>query len=80
MEPAIGTANCAIFRKDSGANPNGKSVLCHVPEFAGGHPLALKRYRTGRTAGVNSTNDGIAIILSSLNEDYEDLVLDAVPA
>ena len=76
MEPVIKDGQLCIFRRDPGGSRNGKIVLCRIGEFAGDDPVAVvKRYRSARAAGVDTIGEATAIILSSLNEKHEDIVL-----
>jgi uncharacterized protein len=76
MEPMITDGQLCLFRRDPGGSRSGKIVLCQVDGFAGGAPVALiKRYRSARTPGNQSIGEASAIVLSSINEEYEDIVL-----
>lgn len=76
MEPNIEDGQLCLFRRDPGGSRNGKIVLCRVGGFAGEAPIGLiKRYRSARTTGSESVGEAKAIVLSSLNEKYEDIVL-----
>ncbi len=75
MEPMIKDGQLCLFRKDPGGSRNGKIILCQVDEFAGEAPVALiKQYRSAR-ARSESLGEATAIVLSSLNEKHEDIVL-----
>ena len=76
MEPLIEDGQLCIFRRDPGGSRNGKIVLCRIGGFAGDAPVAvIKRYRSARTRGDNTIGKASAIVLSSLNETHEDIVL-----
>jgi len=76
MEPLIADGQLCVFRKDPGGSRNGKIVLCEIARFAGEEPLALiKRYRSARIGGPDSIGEARAIVLSSVNEQHEDIVL-----
>lgn len=76
MEPDIADGQLCIFRKDPGGSRNGKIVLCRIGGFAGDEPIAVvKRYRSARTASADSIGEAKAIVLSSLNENHDDIVL-----
>jgi DUF2075 family protein len=76
MAPKIEDGQLCLFRRDPGGSRNGKIILCQVGGFAGDAPIALiKRYRSARTSGSESIGEAKAIVLSSLNENYEDIVL-----
>ena len=76
MEPLIADGQRCIFRKDPGGSRNGKIVLCRIAGFAGDEPIAVvKRYRSARAAGADTIGEATAIVLSSLNEKHEDIVL-----
>ena len=76
MEPTIKDGQLCLFRKDPGGSRNGKIVLCQIGGFAGDAPLAvIKRYRSARTSRSDSIGEPQAIVLSSLNEEHEDIVL-----
>lgn len=75
MEPKIRDGQLCIFKKDPGGSRNGKIILCQISGFAGDAPVALiKRYRSAR-ARSESLGEATAIVLSSLNEKHEDIVL-----
>jgi hypothetical protein len=76
MEPDIPNGAMCIFRKDPGGSRNGKTVLCRIDGFAGESPVALiKRYRSARVSSADSIGKSKAIVLSSLNEKHDDIVL-----
>jgi len=76
MQPMIQGGQLCIFRKDPGGSRNGKIVLCRIERFAGDAPVAvIKRYRSARTANSDSIGEAQAIVLSSLNERHEDIVV-----
>lgn len=76
MEPAISDGQLCIFRRDPGGTRNGKIVLCRIDGFAGDEPIALiKRYRSARAATADSIGEAKVVVLSSLNENHEDIVL-----
>ena len=76
MTPLIEDGDLCIFRRDTGGSRNGKVVLCRMDGFAGDQPIAaVKRYRSARMGGTDSIGEAKAIILSSLNESHEDIVL-----
>ncbi len=76
MEPLIRDGQLCMFRRDPGGSRNGKIVLCRVDGFAGDAPLAvIKRYRSARARGEDSIGETRAIVLSSLNESHDDIVL-----
>jgi hypothetical protein len=76
MEPKIKNGDLCLFRRDLGGSRNGNIVLCRVGGFVGEAPVALiKRYRSARAQGADSIGEAQAIVLSSLNEKHEDIVL-----
>lgn len=76
MQPLIEDNQLCIFRKDPGGSRNGKIVLCVVGGFAGESPIAvIKKYRSARAQSMDSIGEARAVVLSSLNEKYEDIVL-----
>lgn len=76
MEPKIKDGQLCLFRKDPGGSRNGKIILCQVGGFAGDAPVALiKQYRSARTSSTDSLGEAKVIVLSSLNEKHEDIVL-----
>ncbi|HUJ16555.1 MAG TPA: S24/S26 family peptidase [Nitrospirota bacterium] len=76
MEPKIKDGQLYLFRKDPGGSRNGKIILCQVRGFAGEAPVALiKQYRSARTSSNENIGEAKAIVLSSLNEKHEDIVL-----
>ena len=76
MEPKIKNGDLCLFRQDSGGSRNGKIVLCRVGGFAGDAPVALiKRYQSARVRSAESIGEAKAIVLSSLNEEHEDIIL-----
>ena len=76
MEPKIEDGQLCLFRRDPGGSRNGKIILCQVSGFAGDAPIALiKRYRSARTSGADGIGESTAVVLSSLNEKHEDIVL-----
>jgi hypothetical protein len=76
MEPKIKDGQLCLFRKDPGGSRNGKIILCRVGGFAGDAPIALiKQYRSARTSSTESLGEAKVIVLSSLNEKHEDIVL-----
>src|SRR5207248_4272288 len=76
MEPLIHDGQLCIFRPDPGGSRNGKIVLCRIGGFAGDAPLAvIKRYRSARRPGEGTIGEASTIVLSSLNEKHEDIVL-----
>jgi SOS-response transcriptional repressor LexA len=76
MEPKIKDGQLCLFRKDPGGSRNGKIVLCQVGGFAGEAPIALiKQYRSARTSSAENLGKAKVIVLSSINEKHEDIVL-----
>jgi len=76
MAPKINDGQLCLFRRDPGGSRNGKIILCQVAGFSGVAPIALiKRYRSARTSGDESLGEAKTIVLSSLNERHEDIVL-----
>jgi len=76
MEPDIPNGALCIFRKDPGGSRNGKIVLCRIGGFAGDDPVAvIKRYRSARRPATDSIGEAKAIVLSSINEKHDDIVL-----
>ena len=76
MEPDIPDGALCIFRKDPGGSRNGKTVLCRIGGFAGDSPVAvIKRYRSARMPSEDSVGNAKAIVLSSINEKHDDIVL-----
>ena len=76
MEPDIPDGALCIFRKDPGGSRNGKTVLCRIGVFAGDAPVAvIKRYRSARIPSDDSIGKAKAIVLSSLNDEHDDVVL-----
>jgi hypothetical protein len=76
MEPKIRDGQLCLFRKDTGSSRNGKIILCQVGGFAGEAPVALiKQYRSARTSSTESLGEAKVIVLSSLNDKHEDIVL-----
>ena len=76
MYPLIRNGQLCVFRHDPGGSRNGKIVLCRIDGFAGDAPLAvIKRYRSARTPGPDTIGEARAVVLSSINEMHEDIVL-----
>lgn len=75
MEPRIKDGDLCLFRRDPGGSRNGKIVLCRIEGFAGAAPLALiKQYRSARARAEEGAGEAKAVVLSSLNAKYEDIV------
>jgi hypothetical protein len=76
MEPLIKDGQLCIFRRDPGGSRNGKIVLCRIEGFSGDASVAvIKRYRSARKADADTIGEARAIVLSSLNESHEDIVI-----
>jgi hypothetical protein len=76
MDPLIRDGQLCVFRRDPGGSRNGKIVLCRIDGFAGEAPLAvIKRYKSARTPGPETIGPARAVVLSSINEKHEDIVL-----
>jgi DUF2075 family protein/SOS-response transcriptional repressor LexA len=76
MEPDIPDGALCVFRKDPGGSRNGKTVLCRIGGFAGDAPIAvIKRYRSARMPSEDGIGKAQAIVLSSINEKHDDIVL-----
>ena len=76
MEPLIKNGDLCLFRKDPGGSRNGKIVLCKWEQFAGDAPLGLiKKYKSARTSSQDGAGEAKAIVLSSVNEACDDIIL-----
>lgn len=78
MEPRISNGDLCLFNPYRGGSRNGKIVLVRFREFAGDAPVALiKKYESYRRAPEEGSSLGRAerIILSSLNHDHDDILL-----
>jgi len=76
MEPLIQNGQLCIFRRDPGGSRNGKIVLCRIGGYAGNASVAvIKRYRSARQHGQDTIGEASMIVLSSINEKHEDIVV-----